>query len=206
MLRKATWLVASVVAALALVVVSGCGDDNGDAVETDGAFVAEMTAHHEAAIEMAGMAAERAEHPQIRRLADEIVSAQTGEIAAMEEMHRRMFGESMSAAHHGTLGMDSYAMGMDMDMSALETARPFDSAFIEAMIAHHQGAIRMARVELERGSDDEVRNLAEDIIAAQSREIEAMNAWHERWYGSPSQAGGVPSEDMPMPAHDAMGH
>jgi uncharacterized protein (DUF305 family) len=207
MLKTATWLIATLVAVIALVAISGCGDDGGDAaVETDGAFVAEMTAHHEAAIAMAELAGERAEHPEIRQRADEIVGAQGEEIAAMEDMHQRMFGEAMSEADHGTLGMAPHEMGMDMDMTELEAARPFDSAFIVAMSARHQGAIRMARVELERGSDDQVRNLAEAIIAAQSREIEQMNAWHERWYGSPAQAGGVPDMDMSMPADDGMGH
>lgn len=208
MLRRALWPVAVVAAALALIAVAGCGgDDDGDAAaETDGAFVVEMTAHHEAAIEMAEMAQENAAHAEIRGLADEIAAAQSEEIDGMAEMHERMFGESMGEADHGTLGMSGHEMGMDMEITELENARPFDRAFIDAMVAHHQGAIRMARVELEQGSDQEVQDLAEAIIAAQSREIEQMNAWHERWYGSAAPAGGVPGEDMSMPAHDEMGH
>ena len=103
-----------------------------------------------------------------------------------------MFGEPMGGMDHGTLGMDMDMMGMDVDVMSLEEARPFDRAFIDAMIAHHQGAIRMARVGLERGEDEEVEGLAEAIVDAQSREIEEMNEWRERWYGSPSPAGGIP--------------
>jgi uncharacterized protein (DUF305 family) len=73
------------------------------------------------------------------------------------------------------------------------------------MIPHHQGAILMAQVVLERGSDGEIQELAEAIIAAQSREIEQMNEWRERWYGARSPAGGVPAGGG-MPAHDMMGH
>jgi uncharacterized protein (DUF305 family) len=65
-------------------------------------------------------------------------------------------------------------MGMDGDPSMLEDADPFDTAFIEMMIPHHEGAIAMAQVELDKGSDPELKALAQDIIEAQKREIGEM--------------------------------
>jgi uncharacterized protein (DUF305 family) len=52
-----------------------------------------------------------------------------------------------------------------------------DAAFAQAMIAHHQGAIDMARVILGFGSDPEIRKLAQEIITAQQGEIAFLQQW-----------------------------
>lgn len=52
-----------------------------------------------------------------------------------------------------------------------------DEDFVRGMIAHHQGAIDMAKIELEYGKDEALRTLAEEIIAAQEGEIKMMEDW-----------------------------
>jgi uncharacterized protein (DUF305 family) len=195
-------VIAAIVAGIALL----GGDDETKASEIEGSFLAGMAPHHEMAIEMAELAQEKADHPEIQQLADDIIEAQTGELDQIDSIHQRLFGEPVSAADHASMGMSAEQMGMDMDMEALETAKPFDRAFIDAMIAHHQGAIRMARVELAEGDDAETKSLADAIIAAQSAEIEQMNEWRAQWYGAPSPVGGVPAEDeVPVPPGEGDG-
>jgi len=62
--------------------------------------------------------------------------------------------------------------GMDIEFSGNT-----DVDFVRGMIAHHQGAIDMAKIELEYGKDEALRKLAEDIIAAQEAEIAMMKDW-----------------------------
>jgi uncharacterized protein (DUF305 family) len=68
-------------------------------------------------------------------------------------------------------------MHKDMDIAFSGNA---DLDFIRGMIAHHQGAIDMAKVELQFGNDAMVRTLAEEIIKAQETEIAWMKAWLEK--------------------------
>ena len=68
---------------------------------------------------------------------------------------------------------------MMTDMNVKPTGRP-DKDFVLMMIPHHQGAIDMAKVELQYGTDPELRQLATDIVAAQEKEIAQMKAWLEK--------------------------
>ena len=199
-------LLAVLVLALAAGGLVACGDDDEDtagASQTEEAFLRGMVPHHESAIEMAEMAQQEGEHPQIKRLADAIVGAQTKEIAQIEGIYQRLTGNEIvpDPAAHEDLGLSAEEAGMHEEgMTMLEQATAdFDKEFIDAMIPHHQGAIRMARIALGDTDDDEITTLANAIVDAQSREIEQMNRWRERWYGSPSPAGGVPSENEELP-------
>ena len=65
-------------------------------------------------------------------------------------------------------------MSMDEDPAMLRNAKPFDAAFIKMMIPHHEGAVEMAREEVDKGADPELKKLAQEIIDVQQREIDQM--------------------------------
>ena len=163
---------------------AGNGAAAEDMVEVDGeysdeAFIDAMVPHHRGAIDMAEVALKNAEHEEIRDLSEEIVSAQEAEIEELRAIKREEFGTSEVPARTGEADME--AMGMT-DPQALAEKRPFDKAFIDAMIPHHESAIGMANAALEGSENPEIRGIARGIVDAQRREISQMEEWRRQWY------------------------
>jgi uncharacterized protein (DUF305 family) len=168
---------------------------------TDRAFVREMIPHHRMAVDMAEMARMQASHQQIKTLAKSIIKDQNAEIRELTAIRKSLKVKPLpsGAGEHeammrdaDTLGLSMESMGMDMSMDELDGAKPFDRKFIDMMITHHQGAIRMARAELAKGTTVKLRTIARAIVAAQSREITELNSWRKAWYGATSPSGGLP--------------
>jgi uncharacterized protein (DUF305 family) len=172
--------------AVAALFVAGCGDDDESAGNpTDRAFVAEMVPHHEAAVQMAQLAATRGQSEFVRQLAADIVRTQRAEIA---QLRREDAGLAEEGVERGELGLDAAAMGMDHDTASLRTAKPFDAAFLQMMLPHHEGALTMSRVELDKGGDPELKALARRIIDGQTSEIARMREHLRDGRGAPAGA------------------
>lgn len=105
-------------------------------------------------------------------------------------------------AGHGAGPSDHADHAMDHAMDLGPADATYDLRFIDAMIIHHEGAIIMAEAALDHSQREEIRQLAEDIIAAQEVEIQQMQDWRQAWYPN---AGPEPimhhadmNHDMPM--------
>ena len=99
----------------------------------------------------------------------------------------RMMGMHTTTDNQGMMSNEDMAMGEMTNMLK-------NKAFIEQMIIHHQGAIDMAKLAQNNAKHDEVKNLANDILSAQSKEIDMMQIWQGDW-GYKSVPG---SHDMQM--------
>jgi uncharacterized protein (DUF305 family) len=173
----------------------------GSGLGVDLAFAQEMVPHHVDAVEMAELAETKTNRPAVKFLARDIITAQTQEIQQLQAIDQRLAAQGVEPADLATAQGHNMYMGTTMpgmsvmsqaELDALSSADPFDRAFIDAMIPHHQMAILMARDVLARGADPEVRKIASAVIAAQSKEITQMNSWRRDWYGIESPSGGVP--------------
>lgn len=69
---------------------------------------------------------------------------------------------------------------MHQDMMKGMESQDADIAFATGMIPHHQGAVKMAEIELKYGKDPELRQLAKNIIQAQEEEIKFMQQWLQK--------------------------
>jgi uncharacterized protein (DUF305 family) len=147
---------------------------------SDEAFIDAMVPHHQGAIAMARVALKNAEHEEIKELSSNIISSQQAEIEELKFIKKEEFGTSNVPMEMSQEQMRS--MGMMMDPQQLANKEPFDKAFIDAMIPHHQSAIEMAQVALEKSDNPKIKELAENIISAQQREIEQMREWRREWY------------------------
>jgi len=106
-------------------------------------------------------------------------------VAATAELPEICKGEAAAPAHKAPMGegLDAGHQALMKSMSAMDamasamTAPDLDIAFVCGMIPHHQGAIAMAKAELEHGDDPWARELAQKVIAAQEQEIAEMLQW-----------------------------
>ena len=64
-----------------------------------------------------------------------------------------------------------------------------DEHFIEQMIPHHDGAIAMAKLALQKAKRSEIKTLAQNIISAQEKEITEMQGWYKNWFGGDVKTG-----------------
>jgi uncharacterized protein (DUF305 family) len=140
-----------------------------------------MIPHHQGAIAMAEVALKNAQHEKIKDLSRNIVSTQRAEIEELKSIKKEEeFGTSnvpMEMSQEQMRGM-----GMMMDSQELARSEPFDRAFIDAMIPHHQSVIEMAKVTYEKSENPRIKKLAENIVSGQQAEIEQMKRWREQWY------------------------
>jgi len=141
----------------------------------DAQFIDSMIEHHRGAIAMAEQALKESQRPEIKQLAQNIISSQQQEIDQMTGWRTQWYPDVQPT---GGMNME---MG-DMELST-DTSVPFDQRFISSMVAHHQGAIAMAEEARTRAEHAEIKQLAEAIITAQESEVQQLQSWNQQWFG-----------------------
>ncbi|MFJ8964691.1 DUF305 domain-containing protein [Lentzea sp. NPDC102401] len=139
--------------------------------DADREYVSMMIAHHEQALAMTRFAPERAQNETVKGLADRIRYSQEPEIGAMKQW-QRTFNAIGTHGDHGLMP----GMATQDQLNALGAARgkDFDRMFLELMIKHHEGAIKMATDVRGAGANVQVEEMADDVVATQSDEINRM--------------------------------
>jgi uncharacterized protein (DUF305 family) len=139
-------------------------------VYVDLRFIDGMIAHHLAAIYLAEQAKKQSTRPEVLALSDTIISVDTEGIAKLYEQKKSWFGNTKKIAQYAKVQLGN-------------GDEQFDLRFINALVAHHEEAIEVAREMQTKSTRSDVLNLASGVISGLSEGIQTLKAWRGAWYG-----------------------
>jgi uncharacterized protein (DUF305 family) len=165
----------------------------GSSASFDQRFIDMMTPHHQAGVEAARIAEQRATRPELKSKTGEMIAKQTKEIAQLKTWRKQWFGSDvtppMSAMPMLTemAHAEKHDMGhgkthdMSSQIATLRTAEDFDQAFVGHMIAHHKQAIDAARLAEQKAEHAELKQFASKLASDQERETKQLEQWRTQW-------------------------
>lgn len=201
LVRRLTVAVAGA-AAVGLLVACGSSDDGHDDHSAPGAsshtasgsptsvapqansadveFATMMIPHHAQAVEMADLVPSRTQNAWLIGFAQKVKDAQQPEIDQMTEALKAwgqpVPGTDSAHDHAGHGGMEGMMTPEQMANLEKLSGPEFDREWITMMIAHHRGAVAMAKTELAEGENPEMKKLAQQIVDSQQAEIDELQA------------------------------
>jgi len=144
----------------------------------DAEFATNMIPHHAQAVYMAQMAEQNAATSTLKSLAGTVKAAQSPEIAQMSGWlagwKQPVPSSTYTPGSMGGMSMPGIMSDHDMTMLGDAHGTSFDRMWLTMMTSHHQGAIAMAKTELAKGQNSAAKQLARNIISAQTAEIATM--------------------------------
>lgn len=142
-------------------------------------FVLEMIPHHEGGINMAKAIVKYGSDPEVKKIAENIITSQSAQIPIMEELKTKFEKEKPSSKADSKKYIKEYNKVKNTMFKKMEDVIITDNVdvnFLQEMIYHHEGAIGMANNILKYTTDPELKKLAEDIVSTQSKGVEEMKS------------------------------
>jgi len=190
-----------VAAALALLLIGATGGlligrsgvpEVPAADSVDVGFLQDMSVHHGQAVEMASWERDHTADPQLRQLAFDIEGTQTGQIGRMQgwlelwgasaqpvgRPYMTWMAGSPTGAHDHAIGssgvatMPGMASADDLKRLRASTGKAMDVLFLQLMLRHHQGGASMLSYAAQNAAQEPVRNLAAQMLSAQTAEAD----------------------------------
>ncbi|WP_230203716.1 DUF305 domain-containing protein [Bacillus massiliigorillae] len=140
-------------------------------------FLYEMIPHHEAAVSMAENILKYGSNEQVKKLATAIVHDQLKGIAQMEALLKKLKQNPQVDKAKEAAYLKVYNKAHNEMMKAMEEAKPtgnIDRDFLEEMIPHHEGAVKMASNILNYTNNEELKAIAQNIVTSQQKQLEEM--------------------------------
>lgn len=191
------------VAAVAAVVLSACGTQTTDASspagsgnqaggmtampgmsqpasqgsaswnKTDVAFVQMMIPDHQMVAKMNALAAQKAASSKLKTLAAQM---QDGQAQTVDKLQGWLQAWGQSSGQMAGMTMPGAMTQKDMDMLKSMKGMNFDMMFAQMMIKHHQGSVQMARDEQAKGTSQEAKAMAADMVTTQEKQIAQLRS------------------------------
>lgn len=140
------------------------------AVKTDEEFINGMIPHHQEAVDTSALILKNTKNPELAKFTQAVVTGQSAEIVQMKQWHQAWFNKAYVT--------DGSYMAMMGDLNQYKTASATaDTAYIKGMIAHHQGAVEMAKQAQGFTKRAEIKTMAQAIIDTQTKEITMLQSW-----------------------------
>jgi uncharacterized protein (DUF305 family) len=144
-------------------------NDTSTTAPYDAQFLDTMAAHHQMGVDMARMQIAKGANAKLKEMSQKTADKQSAEIAQMKGWRDQWYASEPPAENRSLPGGAS----MNMDMAPMQnlTGAQHDSMYLDMMISHHEGAIAMARDAMQKAEHAELKQLAQQIIADQEKEI-----------------------------------
>ncbi|GIZ53297.1 DUF305 domain-containing protein [Noviherbaspirillum aridicola] len=147
----------------------------------DHQFIDTMIVHHQSAIDMAQLVDKRAGHDELKQMARKMMDDQQREISQLQDWKQQWYAGKGDAVNMAMPGMAESMKGMPMEKMASASGADFEALFIDAMVRHHRGAVRMAELAQKKAGHPELKKMSQDIIREQKKEIADMLKWKKEW-------------------------
>lgn len=132
-------------------------------------YIDGMIAHHLNAIYMAKQAGSISQRPEIKQLSSDIISADEKSINELYQWKKTWFGNTRQITTYEKINLGTFD-------------DKFDLRFINALIAHHDDAIKNAQEIRTKSKRNEILNLADAVIQGLSASKTTLLGWRNSWY------------------------
>lgn len=139
-------------------------------VKTDEEFIKGMIPHHQEAVDTSLLITQNTRNAELKKFTQAVIDGQSTEITQMKAWHQAWFNKPYVA--------DNSYMAMMGDVSQYKSGTDeADTLYIKGMIAHHEGAVQMAKQALGFTQRAEIKAMADAIIKTQTEEIALLKSW-----------------------------
>jgi uncharacterized protein (DUF305 family) len=142
--------------------------------DADVMFAKGMIPHHQQAVDLSALVPSRSTNDAVINLAADISAEQGPEIQVLKVFLVQWTADQGEGQDHGGMAMDGMVDPATMAKLQSLQGPEFDTLWLQSMIGHHEGAIKMAQTEQADGANADAKDLATKIVATQTAEITQM--------------------------------